>query len=709
MARKRNHLTTDLLADALHRLGIGAASVDREALRLRMDLPEHNGFVEDDAIAAALRDGRARRAFVETGVPALRAAIPALRFEPGSDDTPVWRLRVSIPLLDDGRLDLRIDVPPGEAGAERLEEMALGGDPARHLDGLRAALAATDTDLKGRLRQAVARLRVQIRDDLQEVGADAPTYIAHLDRSLRSRIFTPSPNLAHVIGDTLKTVRTRAKVLAREESGRRRLRDRVGFGGYIDKFVPARRLNRRIVFHMGPTNSGKTYAALEALAKAPTGAYLAPLRLLALENYEALLERGLRAGMITGEEVLGEPDPTHTARTIETADLRRPVDVAVIDEIQMLSDPDRGWAWTNALFGIPAKTVIVCGSDDALSHVRRTAEAAGESLDVVSFERKTPLAALDAPVPLEAVQPGDAVVAFSRRAVHEIRETLVMAGRSVATIYGALSPEVRRAEARRFRDGEAEVLVTTDAIGMGLNLGPLKRVIFSAVTKWDGTTIRPLTNPEIRQIAGRAGRFGHQDEGHVSATDETSLGPIRDALAGAPTAPAADTRFYVRPDLIAIEAAALELGTASLGDVLAHFSRATFYDGSPFQPSEMEEALEAARAVDKARLPIREAFAFAVAPIDRRDAASKAVLDRWVQARAAGTFVPALRARVDGDLDDLERTVKLAAAYLWLGRRFPDTFDEVEATRALRSRANAAIEAQLQETASRRVVADLHR
>ncbi|MCJ2012288.1 helicase-related protein [Methylobacterium sp. J-076] len=709
MARKRNHLTTDILADALHRLGIGAAAVDREALRRRMDLPEVDGFVEDEAVAAALRDGGARRAFAETGVAALRATVPALRSEPGHDDDVVWRLRVGIPLLDDGRLDLRIEVPPGETAAEILREMALGNDPTRRLDGLRAALAEDAAALEGRLRRAVARLRDQIRDDLHETGADAPTYIAHLDRSLRARVFTPSPNLAHVIGDTLKTVRTRAKVVAREESGRRRLRDRVGFGGYIDKFVPARRLNRRIVFHMGPTNSGKTYAALEALARAPTGAYLAPLRLLALENYEALLERGLRAGMVTGEEVLGEPDPSHTARTIETADLRRPVDVAVIDEIQMLSDPDRGWAWTNALFGIPAKTVIVCGSDDALSHVRRAAEAAGESLDVVTFARKTPLVALDAPVPLESVQAGDAVVAFSRRAVHEIRETVVAAGRSVATIYGALSPEVRRAEARRFRDGEAEVLVTTDAIGMGLNLGPLRRVIFSAVTKWDGTATRPLTNPEIRQIAGRAGRFGHQDEGHVSATDEGSLGPIRDALAGAPTAPAADTRFYVRPDLIAIEAAALELGTASLADVLAHFSRATFYDGSPFQPSEMDEALEAARAVDRARLPIREAFAFAVAPIDRRDAVSQAMLDRWVQARAAGACVPALRARVAGDLDELERTVKLGAAYLWLARRFPDTFDEVEATKGLRSRANAAIEAQLRDTASHTVAARARR
>jgi ATP-dependent RNA helicase SUPV3L1/SUV3 len=123
----------------------------------------------------------------------------------------------------------------------------------------------------------------------------------------------------------------------------------------------------------------------------------------------------------------------------------------------------------------------------------------------------------------------------------------------------------------------------------------------------------------------------------------------------------------------------------------------------------MEEALDAARAVDLAKLPIREAFAFAVAPIDRRDALSKAMLDRWAQAHAAGAVVPALRARFDGELDDLERMVKLTAAYLWLGRRFPQTFDETEATKALRGRANAAIEAHLRETATRTVGAGHYR
>ena len=454
---------------------------------------------------------------------------------------------------------------------------------------------------------------------------------------------------------------------------------------------------------MGPTNSGKTYAALAQLTEAETGTYLAPLRLLALENYEALLERGLKVGMVTGEEVLGEENPTHTARTIETADLMRPVDVAVIDEIQMLSDPDRGWAWTNALFGIPAKTVIVCGSDDALAYVRRAAEAANESLEVITFARKSPLMLMDDAVPLEKVEPGDAVVAFSRRAVHENREILVAAGHSVATIYGALSPEVRRAEADRFRSGEANVLVTTDAIGMGLNLGPLRRIVFSAVRKYDGVEERPLTNSEIRQIAGRAGRYGHQEVGYVAATDETSIAPLRTALAGAPTAPAADTRFFVRPDLIAISSVAEEMQTHSLREVLTHFARATFYAGSPFQPSALEEILEVARVVDRARLPIQEKFAFSVCPVDRRDEVAMAVLERWTQARAAGESVPALRSNLRGELDYQERTVKLASAYLWLSRRFPETFDDVEAIRAMRSQANGVIEQHLRETATRKL------
>lgn len=703
MARKRFPPTIEILIEAVTRLGLPPKSVDCERLRVHLDLPEFGGYVDDARVAQALRSMKASRAFAENGIALLRKALPVLRAVVSADDAITWSVHVTISLIDDGRLELRIVVPPDTATTNILKGMAHRNDPTWRLDALRAAVTETTAQTNRALRKAVERLRDQIREDLREVGADAGAYLAHLDRSLRSRAFASGENLDRSLGDSLTPVRKRAKAVAREDSRLRRLRDQVGFGAYIEKFTAARRLNRRIVFHVGPTNSGKTYAALTQLTLAATGTYLAPLRLLALENYETLLERGLKAGMVTGEEVLGEENPTHTARTIETADLMRPVDLAVIDEIQMLADPDRGWAWTNALFGIPAKTVIVCGSDDALAYVRRAAEAANESLEVIAFERKTPLVLMDVPVPLEKVEPGDAVVAFSRRAVHENRELLVAAGHSVATVYGALSPEVRRAEAARFRTGEANVLVTTDAIGMGLNLGPLRRIVFSAVRKYDGVEDRPLTNSEIRQIAGRAGRYGHQEVGYVASSDEPGIDPLRTALGGAPTAPAADTRFFVRPDLIAIASVAEEMRTQSLREVLAHFARSTFYAGSPFQPSALEEILEVARVVDRARLPIAEKFAFSVCPVDRRDEVAMAVLERWTQARAAGQSVPALRARVGGELDYQERTVKLASAYLWLSRRFPETFDDVDAIRAVRGRANDAIEQHLRETAIRKV------
>lgn len=397
MARRRSQATTEILAGIVRRLGPALAERELEWLRIRLDLPEFDGEPDEAAVAAALSAMRARRSFAQAGASELTRTLPALRSAASAEGSPAWTLGVTIPILDDGRMDLRIDAAPSAEAAAILDGMAERADPSWRLAELRLALDVDRDRVNRALGKAVERLREQVRRDLNEIGADAVTYIAHLDRSLRSRRFAFDPDLARTLGDALKPVRGRARVVAQENSRQRRLRDRIGFGAYIDRFVAARRLNRRIVFHMGPTNSGKTYAALDHLAKASTGSYLAPLRLLALENYETLLERGLRAGMITGEEVLGEADPSHTSRTIETADLRRPVDVAVIDEIQMIMDPDRGWAWTNALFGIPARVVVVCGSEDALSYVRRAAEAADESLDVVTFTRKTPLRLIEQP------------------------------------------------------------------------------------------------------------------------------------------------------------------------------------------------------------------------------------------------------------------------------------------------------------------------
>ena len=124
------------------------------------------------------------------------------------------------------------------------------------------------------------------------------------------------------------------------------------------------------------------------------------------------------------------------------------VDVCVIDEIQMISDRDRGWAWANALMGVPAKKVILTGSMNALPAVVELCEYLGEELEVIHFERKNELAMMSHPTPMKEIEPQTAIVAFSRRDVLSLKQQL-SEKYAVSVVYGNLSPEVRREEVDR--------------------------------------------------------------------------------------------------------------------------------------------------------------------------------------------------------------------------------------------------------------------
>ncbi|MEA3419414.1 MAG: DEAD/DEAH box helicase, partial [Campylobacterota bacterium] len=289
-------------------------------------------------------------------------------------------------------------------------------------------------------------------------------------------------------------------------------------------FPLARSLKRKIIFHVGPTNSGKTYTAMQRLKAADTGYYLAPLRLLALEGYEYLRKEGVPVSLITGEEEIIDEESTHISSTIEMLNNSVDVEVCVIDEIQMINDRDRGWAWANALIGAPAKTVILTGSSNALTAVIELCRYLGEELEIIHFERMNPLEPLSSPTSLNKVEKQSAIVAFSRREVLSLKQQLSAQYR-VSVIYGNLSPEVRREEARRFREGESEILVATDAIAMGLNL-PIKTILFAKDNKFDGLRRRELTPSEVLQISGRAGRYGIEEKGFVGALDNATLETI---------------------------------------------------------------------------------------------------------------------------------------------------------------------------------------
>ena len=286
----------------------------------------------------------------------------------------------------------------------------------------------------------------------------------------------------------------------------------------MDAYPLARTMTRRVVLHVGPTNSGKTHDAIEALRLASSGVYLGPLRLLAYEQFELLNREGCPCSLLTGEESVEVAGAHHVSSTVEMADYQHVVDVAVIDEAQMLADPDRGQRWTAAILGMPAREVHVCCAPHAERVLRELVALCEDELEVVRHERLVPLMRDRGGFRMPAdVRPGDALIVFSRKAVHAVASEVSACGLRASMVYGALPYEVRHEEARRFDEGETDVVVATDAIGMGMNL-PIRRIVFVEQKKFDGRELRTLLPEEIQQIAGRAGRFGRYDVGFYQST-----------------------------------------------------------------------------------------------------------------------------------------------------------------------------------------------
>lgn len=300
---------------------------------------------------------------------------------------------------------------------------------------------------------------------------------------------------------------------------------------YPTEWFPATRvLQREIHLHVGPTNSGKTYNALQRLEKATSGVYAGPLRLLAHEVYSRLNAKGVKCALITGEErrlpenvETGELFPMKSC-TVEMMPLNTSVEVAVIDEIQMIGSEQRGWAWTQALLGIKAKEVHLCGEERAVPLIRELCASTGDKLEVHRYERLSPLQMADKSLrgDLKQLRKGDCIVSFSVMGIHALRRQIEKAtGKKVATVYGSLPPETRAQQARLFNepDNDYDYLVASDAVGMGLNLA-IKRIIFESSSKFDGVARRPMSTADIKQIGGRAGRFrtaAQATQQHVSA------------------------------------------------------------------------------------------------------------------------------------------------------------------------------------------------
>ncbi|CJK46569.1 ski2-like helicase [Streptococcus pneumoniae] len=464
---------------------------------------------------------------------------------------------------------------------------------------------------------------------------------------------------------------------------------------HYHKLYPARRLTRRWVALLGPTNSGKTHRSIEAMAAAEHGIYLSPLRLMALENQERIESMGVPCSLVTGEEEIIREGATHFCCTVEEfARFRHQHwDVVVVDEVQMMADPQRGWAWVDALVSAHTPKLMMTGPALIEPSLRTLCELCEDQLQVQRTKRLSPVEVAKHATTLERLEPGSLLVAFSRKLVLELKGMLESAGKSVSVVYGALSPEVRREQARRFREGEADIMVATDAVGMGLNL-PAHTLCFYTDEKFDGIQNRQLKVQEVKQIGGRAGRFGHHDSGEITALDPQTLKSIR-RLFNSPDAPVDLSQFQVRPSIDHLSAISELMGEPSLLRSWLTFNRNINY-GEAFISVLPDELAEWIELIDDPKIPLWLRWTFACTPIRGGfDSPASQHAQRWIKRVAEGHAIPMPRLLLGADLASLESTLHVVETYLHLARSLPEHFPEHDDGEEARKLLNDAITREL--------------
>ena len=464
---------------------------------------------------------------------------------------------------------------------------------------------------------------------------------------------------------------------------------------HYHKLYPARRLTRRWIALLGPTNSGKTHRSIEAMAAAEHAIYLSPLRLMALENQERIESMGVPCSLVTGEEEIIREGATHFCCTVEEfARFRHQHwDVVVVDEVQMMADPQRGWAWVDALVSAHTPKLMMTGPALIEPSLRTLCELCEDQLQVQRTKRLSPVEVAKHATTLERLEPGSLLVAFSRKLVLELKGMLESAGKSVSVVYGALSPEVRREQARRFREGEADIMVATDAVGMGLNL-PAHTLCFYTDEKFDGIQNRQLKVQEVKQIGGRAGRFGHHDRGEITALDPQTLKSIR-RLFNSPDAPVDLSQFQVRPSIDHLSAISELMGEPSLLRSWLTFNRNINY-GEAFISVLPDELAEWIELIDDPKIPLWLRWTFACTPIRGGfDSPASQHAQRWIKRVAEGHAIPMPRLLLGADLASLESTLHVVETYLHLARSLPEHFPEHDDGEEARKLLNDAITREL--------------
>lgn len=472
-------------------------------------------------------------------------------------------------------------------------------------------------------------------------------------------------------------------------------------------YLKAREKKRNVFLHVGPTNSGKTFSALKRLEASSSGVYCGPLRLLAREVAQRLNKVNVPCNLITGQERDEIEGAKHSSVTVEMADVTTDYQCAVIDEIQMVGCKSRGFSFTRALLGLCSDELHVCGDPAAVPLIQRILEATGDVVTVQYYERLSPLVPLKSTLgSFSNIKAGDCLVTFSRREIYNLKKRIEREGKHLCSVvYGSLPPETRTKQAIMFNDDTSDlnVLVASDAIGMGLNLN-ISRIIFSTMMKFDGFGFRELTVAEIKQIAGRAGRYGSKfPVGEVTCLKAADL-PLLHSSLKSPSPVIERAGLFPTFDLLSLYSRLH--GTDFFHPVLERFLEKAKLSPDYFI-ADCEDMLKVAAIVDGLPLGLYDKYLFCLSPVDMRDDISVQGLVQFAEnyarkgsVRLKEIFTPGTLQvpKTHNQLKELESVHKVLELYVWLSFRMEDAFPDREVAASQKSICSMLIEEYLERS-----------
>ena len=262
--------------------------------------------------------------------------------------------------------------------------------------------------------------------------------------------------------------------------------------------------NNKITAVLGPTNTGKTFLAIETMLSFQSGMIGFPLRLLAREVYDKVIKKTdpKKVALITGEEKIIPSNAKYYLCTVESMPIEKNLEFVGIDEIQMCFDSERGHIFTDRLLNLRGeKLTMFMGSNTIKNIISRL----NGDLEFLNKERLSKLSFVGHKK-ISRIERKSAIIAFSAEEVYAIAELIRRQKGGASIVMGSLSPKTRNSQVELYQTGDVDYLVATDAIGMGINMD-LESVYFSSLRKFDGKKLRRLNLSEMGQISGRAGRY----------------------------------------------------------------------------------------------------------------------------------------------------------------------------------------------------------